>query len=145
MNKHLLIIILFLIKAAAYSQADVTHGSSNKSDTLDGMKVITNPQQTPQFPGGDQKLYNYVYSKIKVPAAKKGDVLESKICVSFVIDTLGHIRNPYIVNPLTPDKLTPLEDQVLQAFRGMPKWIAATDNDKKVPARLTLPFKISWQ
>ncbi len=145
MKRHLLIIAIFLIKSAVYSQTNITQGNSTKPDTIDGMKVITNTEQMPQFQGGDQKLYDYVYSKIKVPAAKKGDVLESKIRVSFVIDTLGRIRNPYIVNPLSSDKLTPLEDQVLQAFKGMPKWIPATDNNKKVPARLTLPFNISWK
>ncbi|MGD0709943.1 MAG: energy transducer TonB [Bacteroidales bacterium] len=145
MNRHLLIIVLFLIKVAAYSQTAATHENSTKPDTLDGMKVYTNAEYMPEFPGGQAKLYQYVYGNIKVPAAKKGDVMQSKIRVSFVIDTAGHIRNPYIVNPLTPDKLTHLEDQVLQAIKGMPKWKAATDDGKKVPARFTLPFNISWQ
>jgi protein TonB len=145
MNRHLLIIVFILIKAAAYSQADASHDNSAKPDTLDGMKVSTNAEYMPEFPGGQAKLYQYVYGNIKVPAAKKGDVMQSKIRVSFVIDTAGHIRNAYIVNPLTPDKLTPLEDQVLKTIKGMPKWIAASDAGKKVPARLNLPFNISWQ
>ena len=145
MNRHLLIMVLFLIKVAAYSQTGATSDKSAKPDTLDGMKVYTNAEYLPQFPGGDAKLYQYVYNNIKVPTAKQGDVMQSKIRVTFIIDTLGHIRNPHIVDPLNPDKLTPLEDQVLQAIKGMPKWTAATEDGKKVPARLTLPFNIKWQ
>ena len=145
MYGNILFVVLFFINATVYSQTVTTHKNVTKPDTLDGMKVSANAEYLPVFPGGEPNLYKYVYENIKVPAAKKGDKLESKIIISFVIDTLGRIRNPYIVNPLNPDKLTPLEDQVLQAFKGMPKWMAATEDGKKVPARLTLPFIISWQ
>jgi protein TonB len=145
MNRSLILIILFLLNISVYSQNDTTKAIIVKPETIDGMKVLTKADEMPQFKGGDDKFYKYVLSNINIPVAKKGDVLESKIIVSFIIDTLGHVRKPCIINPLSSDKLTPLEEQVLNAIKGMPAWIAAVNNDKTVPFQLVVPFNINWK
>lgn len=114
-------------------------------DTIDGMTVFTIVERMPEYKGGDQELMKYLATNIKVPTTENDDDLQFKIFATFVIDTVGKVRNPCILRPKYADRLTSLEAEVLSVIENMPDWNPGMMNEIKVPVRCTVPINISWR
>lgn len=114
-------------------------------DTIDGMTVLTLVEKMPEYKGGDQELMKYLATNIKYPTTENDDDLQFKIFATFVIDTVGKVRNPCILRPKYADRLTPIETEILRVIESMHDWVPGMINEKKVPVRYTMPINISWR
>ena len=117
-----------------------TNKSNTKIDTIQGQTVLKICDKMPQFVGGDEARINYIIKNIFYPQLSDGETWQSTIYVSFIIDTVGKIRNAYVVNPLKSGTYTKTEKECLKLVENMPDWIPAENNGKKVPVRFNMPF-----
>ena len=110
-------------------------------DTIQGQTVLKVCDKMPQFVGGDEALIKYMTENIFYPKLSDGETWQSKIYVSFIIDTIGKIRNAYVANPLNSGTFTRIEKICINMVENMPDWTPAENNGKKVPVRVNIPFR----
>lgn len=75
-------------------------------------------EKEPEFPGGMEALYNYLGEKLRYPEEALDYHIEGKIYATFVVDSLGYIRNPRILLGLPGG----CNQAALNAIKHMPRW-----------------------
>jgi hypothetical protein len=112
-------------------------------ESFEGQEVFTIAEEMPEFVGGDDSLRKYLSVNLIFPEGQTE--IQSKVYVSFIIDTLGQPINICIVRPFYPDKLTELEKTFLKIIVAMPRWLPGKQRGKKVPVKYLIPVNIGFQ
>jgi TonB family protein len=73
--------------------------------------------QVPEFPGGRDSLFAYLYRNIHLPKTADS-TLSGAVIVEFTIDAIGNVTNAYILKSLHPQ----LDSIVIAAFTEIPRW-----------------------
>ena len=94
-------------------------------------------EETPEFIGGINKLYEYLGNKINYPEQAKYFGIQGKVFVQFVVWKDGTIRDVKIVKGA--HRL--LDKEALRVINNMPNWKPGKQRGKNVNARFTLPIK----
>lgn len=113
-------------------------------DTLEGQKVYKSVNKMPVYKTGEAELMKYIQENFKYPEPSDNDP-QDKVKASFVIDTFGKVRNECITKSYIKGTLTPMELEFLRILREMPDWNPGEQNGKKVPVRITLPYRICFR
>lgn len=106
----------------------------------DTMVVFEVAEVSPEYPGGMEKLYEFLANNIKFPEISSDGQTQGKVYVTFVISETGTVQNVEILKSL--DSL--LEAEVLRVIKLMPSWIPGKINDENVKVRFTLPINIHY-
>lgn len=135
-NLFTILILLFIVQSG-FGQKDTL--CIPKVDTLDGQIVYTVVEKKAEFNGGEESLYKYLAKNIKL----KPDCnpYQGSIYSSFIVDTVGNIRNECVYSRFSKIEITLTEKAVLEVIKKMPKWIPAEQSGKKVYSRVMLPVK----
>ena len=94
-------------------------------------------EETPEFIGGINKLYEYLGNNINYPEQAKDFSIQGKVFVQFVVWKDGTIRDVKVVKGA--HKL--LDKEALRVINNMPNWKPGKQRGKNVNARFTLPIK----
>lgn len=108
-------------------------------DVLDGQPVYSIAEKNAEFPGGQGALISYVMKNLQYP--KEQEVWQGSVIVTFVIDTLGRVRNECVLRRNNSEVLSTIEQVLLEVIHGMPKWSPAELNRRKVYMRIILPIR----
>ena len=92
----------------------------------------------PEFPGGTEAMYKYLYQNLKFVMPK--DSFQGSVIVTFIVEPDGSIKDAYAPRPYFKNGLSSLEKQLIKVVKDMPKWNPGKCNDKIVPAQFTLPI-----
>jgi TonB family protein len=123
---------LFLISFESFGQTkDETPQNLTQKDSID----LNTKDELPSFPGGKEKLWQFLNQNIIYPALAKESGIEGWVVVSFQVDTIGKISDIKILNEIG-DKCG---QAVVNAVKKMSKWISGKSNNQKVVMRYTLP------
>lgn len=113
-----------------------------KIDTLNGKQVLYIVEKMPIYPGGESELRKHIAQNIKYEVHSE-ESFQTRLDVTFVINTSGKVVNTCIVRPKHPDKLTPLEENIVSIMNSLPDWKAGEHNGEKVAVRYTFPIRIN--
>ena len=102
-------------------------------------KVWTVVEEMPSYPGGEDSLFRLI-SLVRLSGAQ--EELQSRIRISFVIDSTGSVLNLCIRKTYYDYKLTNLETAALQTLSNMKKWNPGIQDGKKVAVRFEMPINI---
>ncbi|RYD91401.1 MAG: hypothetical protein EOP54_22485, partial [Sphingobacteriales bacterium] len=108
-------------------------------DTTYVEKDIYSPGEvhsTPQYPGGITKLYEYIYSNLKIPESIEGEI--RRMYVSFVIEKDGSLGTIKVLRGFDNS----LNAQVIDILKKSPKWVPAQIRNKNVRVQFSLPITI---
>ena len=94
-------------------------------------------EETPEFIGGIDKLYEYLGDNIYYPEQAKDFSIQGKVFVQFVVWKDGTIKDVKVVKGV--HKL--LDNEALRVINNMPKWKPGKQRGRNVNARFTLPIK----
>ncbi len=94
-------------------------------------------EETPEFIGGIEKLYEYLSNNINYPEQAKENGIQGKVFVQFVVWKDGTIKDVKVVKGT--HKL--LDKEALRVITKMPVWKPGKQRGKNVNARFTLPIK----
>jgi len=100
-------------------------------------KVFTFVEEMPGFPGGDQKLMEYLQKNIKYPMIAKENGIQGRIYVTFVVDKDGKIKDSKILRGGLGGGL---EEEALRVVRSMPDWKPGKQNGRAVQVQYNLPI-----
>jgi hypothetical protein len=126
-----------MISSLGNAQPDnfYNNGCIQSPDTLDGMTVFRVVEKQPEYEGGFTNFYKEISKLIKFPDTKKA-AIDNNYFFTFVVDTLGNIRNFCAIKPETGYLIN--QDGVCE----LNKWKAGEQRGKKVPVRMILPISI---
>ncbi len=137
MNHSKIILFLLFVFTSANTFAQSSSKQVAKKDTL----PFSKPEVLPQFPGGDEKLIEFVSANIKYPAKakKKGNVGTSYI--SFIIKKTGEVADIKTYKGIPG--CASCDEEAKRVVKLMPKWIPGKQEGKTVDVQYVLPVKFS--
>ena len=129
------------------AEANLLPENSEETGTIQEAEI---PETFPEFPGGFEKLYEYLYQNMEYPLLAKEKQVTGKILFTFDIDEEGNIvnirvRDSRLAGPEENAEEAGQEciEEGLRVIRNMPAWIPATQNGNPVKASFSIPINFS--
>ena len=146
MKKALL--LLFILSVGQFISCG-TNKSILKSDTsyveakeeTETDKVYQAVEKMPEFPGGKQRLLDWVMKSIQYPAEAQEMGIQGRVIVQFVVNKSGKAVEPVIVQSLHHL----LDDEAIRLIESMPRWKPGEEKGEPVRVKFTMPinFRLS--
>lgn len=94
----------------------------------------------PEFPGGDNKLVEYINRERHYPQAAYKRGVQGRVTCSFVVNTNGAISHVMVIRGVEAT----LDKEAVRIFEHMPHWRPGYLHDTQVPVRVirSVPFRI---
>ncbi|MBU1822647.1 MAG: TonB family protein, partial [Bacteroidetes bacterium] len=107
-----------------------------QSPTLDGETVFTVVEQSPEFPGGINAMYEFLGANIKYPEAAAKANVQGKVFLNFTITKEGEIRDIQILKGLGFGA----DQESIRVVSAMPRWKPGMQDGKPVNVKYNLPI-----
>lgn len=104
-------------------------------------EVFTYAQEMPAFPGGDEKLLQFIYENVIYPEMARRADIEGRLYISFVVRSTGDISDIKIIKGLGAG----LDEEAIRVVKKMPKWKPGRQNGKAVSVQVSIPFIFKLQ
>lgn len=104
---------------------------------MDGeiVEAFTIIEEMPDFPGGTQKLNEYLAKNIKYPKLAKECGVQGQVFVSFVVEVDGSVSNVNVEYSLGAG----CDEEAVRVVKSMPKWKPGKSHGKSLRVRYILP------
>lgn len=101
-------------------------------------RPFTRFQQAPQYPGGEQALFNYISENLQYPAKARKRNIQGKVVLTFVLNKDGSVSDVVVVNGIGGG----CDEEAVRLVSGMERWQPGlVDDDRPVKVRYTLPLR----
>ena len=104
-------------------------------------EIFTIVEEQPSFPGGEDKLFEYLYSNIKYPQVAKENGITGRVFLTFVVEKDGSIANPKVLRDIGGG----CGQEALRVVKSMPKWSPGKQRGKPVRVQFNLPVVFDLQ
>ena len=104
-------------------------------------KVFDVVEQMPQFPGGQQALFEYLSKNIKYPVIAEENGVQGRVIVTVVVERDGSITDVKVVKSVDPS----LDKEAQRVVKAMPHWIPGKQNGSAVRVKYTVPVTFRLQ
>ncbi|WP_191906989.1 energy transducer TonB [Adhaeribacter soli] len=93
-------------------------------------------EQSPEFPGGTSRMYEFMVKNLQYPAAAQEKGIEGRSIVQFVVTKTGKIRDVSILKSLGKE----IDEEAMRLVKSMPVWTPGKQNGRAVHVRYTMPI-----
>ena len=90
----------------------------------------------PEFPGGEDALYEFLAKNIKFPQYAKDNKIQGRVFVQFVVEKDGTITNPKVIRDIGGG----CGEEALRVVKMMPKWKPGEQSGKQIRTQFNLPI-----
>lgn len=104
-------------------------------DYVDEDRVYDIADQMPQFPGGFEKLKEFIEKNRRYPKSLQDRGIQGRVVVTFVVKKTGRISHAKVARGVDPA----LDREALRVVRKMPQWIPGKMGGKNVDVKYTIP------
>lgn len=104
-------------------------------------EVFTFAEEMPVYPGGDEKLLQFIHANVQYTEIAKRAGVEGKIFISFIVRATGDITDLEVVKGLGAG----LDEEAMRVIKLMPKWKPGRQNGKPVSVKVSIPFVFRLQ
>lgn len=98
-------------------------------------KIFDVVEQMPCFPGGSQKLFEYLEQNMRYPMVAEENCIQGRVVVTFVVEKDGSINGVKVVKSVDPS----LDKEAARLVKRMPKWCPGKQNGQPVRVNYTIP------
>lgn len=116
-----------------FSTKDITHIKIKKVDNDSIYQIV---EVMPEFPGGTEKMMDYLSKSIKYPEAAKEKGISGRVFLSFVVEKDGAVSNVKVVKGIGKE----CDDEAVRVVKAMPKWKPGMQKGKPVRVSYMLPI-----
>jgi TonB family protein len=102
-------------------------------------EILSFSEKMPQFPGGDDKLLEFIKKNIQYPEPCKEMGVEGNVYVRMVIDTSGKVTQVSIAKGVNVQ--CGLEKEAMRIVKLLPNFIPAENNGRKVAVYYHVPVR----
>jgi TonB family protein len=114
------------------AEPTITTTTSDPDDS-----VFTHVEQMPEFPGGTEKLMEFLGTNIKYPDDAFKEGVQGLVVVKFIVDKKGNVKDGVVVRGLSAST----DKEALRVVGIMPQWTPGKQDGKDVDVFFTLPIK----
>jgi TonB family protein len=104
-------------------------------------EIFTMVENAPEFPGGVEKMYEYIGQNLVYPKTAQRDNIQGKVFVKFVVTKDGDIGKIETLKGIGHG----CEEEVARILANMPTWKAGEQDGEKVNVYYTMPIKFQMQ
>ena len=104
-------------------------------------EIFTIVEEMPEFPGGMQKLADYLAKNIKYPQMARESGIQGRVFVNFVVEPDGHVSNVNVMRSLGGG----CDEEAMRVVKAMPKWKPGKQRGKAVRVSYILPVNFKLQ
>ena len=138
--KKAVIILTFLLAALTFNLGYAQNSTPAKADVKsESGPVYTKVEIMPSFPGGEEKLLQFLKDNIQYPKEAKDNNKEGTVHVSFVVDETGKVTDVKMQTRMAYG----MDHEAMRVIRMMPNWIPGKQDGKPVAVQMVLPIKFS--
>ena len=98
-------------------------------------------EEMPAYPGGDQKLMEYVAKNIKYPQIARETGIQGRVFVGFVVEPDGSVSNVKVLRGIGGG----CDEEAMRVVKSMPKWKPGKQRGKAVRVSYMLPVNFKLQ
>jgi protein TonB len=102
-------------------------------------KIFTVVEEMPGFPGGEEKLFEYLRKNIKYPPVARENGISGRVFVTFVVDKDGKVKDARILRGIAGG----CDEEALRVIRAMPDWKPGKQNGRAVAVQYNLPVNFT--
>ena len=134
--------LLLIVNTKVAAQDDVsspipfTQAESVSMKAPDNDSIYQIVEVMPEFPGGMEKMMDYLSNNIKYPEEAKEKGISGRVFLSFVIEKDGSVSNVKVVKGIGKQ----CDDEALRVVKAMPKWKPGLMKGKPVRVNYMLPI-----
>jgi periplasmic protein TonB len=114
-------------------------GTGNEIIEEAAPQIFTIVEQMPEFPGGEEKLFEYLQKNTKYPAMARESGISGTVFVTFVVQGSGEITDVKKMRGIGGG----CDEEAIRVVRNMPSWKPGKQNGKTVPVQYNLPIKFT--
>lgn len=147
LNRIIVIAVLLMgLATCSLGQSNVpklesTGTPTNESNNNSEAEIFTIVEQMPSFPGGEQKLLEYVAKNTKYPQIAQDNGIQGRVFVSFVVETDGSISNVKVTRSLGGG----CDEEAVRVIESMPKWEPGKQRGQVVRVSYQIPVNFKLQ
>lgn len=108
-------------------------------DTAKKNDVFTAVDSPPTFPGGIDGFYKYLASNLRYPQEARNQNIQGKVFLQYVIEIDGRLSDIKVVRGIGGG----CDEEAIRVLKGSPRWVAGSQNGKKVRVQYVLPITFS--
>jgi protein TonB len=112
-----------------------------EEDEVVEQEIFQIVEEMPSFPGGDQKMMEYVAKNIKYPQIARETGVQGKVFVNFVVEPDGSVSNVKILRGIGGG----CDEEAMRVVKSMPKWKPGKQRGKPVRVSYNLPVNFRLQ
>ena len=101
--------------------------------------TFVQPEQIPQFPGGQQAMFMAIAERMQYPEEAMKQKIQGKVIVRFVVNKEGKVTNPVILKGVAPS----LDIEALRVVSALPDFKPGMVGGKPVDAYMMVPITFS--
>lgn len=109
---------------------------TNATDT-----IYFNPDQMPEYPGGNEAMAQYIKDNLKYPTSAKEASIEGRVNMEFIVTKTGELKNIKIIRGISPD----CNEEAVRVIKTMPTWKPGLYKGKPVDVHFILPITFKLQ
>lgn len=98
-------------------------------------------EEMPSFPGGEQKLLEYVAKNVKYPQIARESGIKGRVFISFVVEPDGSVSNVGVLRGIGGG----CDEEAIRVVKNMPKWKPGKQRGKAVRVSYMLPINFQLQ
>jgi protein TonB len=104
-------------------------------------EVFTIVEQPASYPGGDDKMRQFLRDEIKYPAIAREAGIQGTVYLTFTCGKDGSIRDVTV----TRGVIQVIDDEAVRVVKLMPKWLPGRQRGQAVTTRFTIPINFVLQ
>ena len=112
-----------------------------EEDEVVEQEIFQIVEEMPSFPGGDQKMMEYVAKNIKYPQIARETGVQGKVFVNFVVEPDGSVSNVKILRGIGGG----CDEEAMRVVKSMPKWKPGKQRGRAVRVSYILPVNFKLQ
>ena len=112
-----------------------------EEDEVVEAEVFTIVEEMPEYPGGLQKLQEYLGKNIKYPQMARESGIQGRVFVNFVVEPDGSVSNVNVMRSLGGG----CDEEAMRVVKSMPKWKPGKQRGKAVRVSYILPVNFKLQ
>lgn len=131
------------LQGSTFNKQHTDTVSDNSSTAVEPRttNVCDDVDEIPSFPGGEEKLYEFLAQNTHYPADARENGVQGRVIVTFIIEADGTITDVEVVKSTNPV----FDEEAKRVIRRMPKWEPGKQKGSAVRSRFNIPitFRLS--
>lgn len=123
-------------------KAKDTPSNPTPNNGIQETEVFTIVEEMPEFPGGMEKLTEYLSMNVRYPVEAREKGIQGRVFVKFVVEPDGSVSNVAVTRSAGDDSI---DEEAVRVVQSMPKWKPGKQRGRPVRVSLIAPINFKLQ